>query len=113
MNGRQVVLRGLLGALAIAGAYAAWPIAAGYAACPERPACHGCGCKGGPGYRAPDGHCVGFRELDQVCGNPPNRCVFENAPGTGENRECALAPRRSNAIKDRQSSTYHFISSLG
>jgi len=30
----------------------------------------------------------GFKELDKVCGNPPSRCVFENAPGTGENREC-------------------------
>jgi hypothetical protein len=37
---------------------------------------------------------VGFRELDKICGNPPTRCVFENAPGTGANRECALAPRR-------------------
>jgi hypothetical protein len=65
--------------------------------CPTRPRCHGCGCAGGPGYRAPppDGHCVGFKELDKVCGNPPTtRCVFENAPHTGENRECALAPRR-------------------
>lgn len=75
-------------------AFAACPPAAAQAACPERPACHGCGCKGGPGYRAPDGHCVGFRDLDKVCGSPPDRCVFENAPGTGENRECALAPRR-------------------
>jgi hypothetical protein len=46
------------------------------------------------GLPRPDGHCVGFRELDKVCGNPPSRCVFENAPGTGENRECALAPRQ-------------------
>ncbi|RHZ93836.1 hypothetical protein D1920_20590 [Rhodopseudomonas palustris] len=70
----------------------AWP-AAGEAACPDRPPCKGCGCKGGTGYRAPDGHCVGFRELDRVCGVPPRRCVFENAPGTGANRDCALAPR--------------------
>ncbi|PZA12574.1 hypothetical protein DNX69_10510 [Rhodopseudomonas palustris] len=69
-----------------------WP-AAGEAACPELPPCKGCGCKGGTGYRAPDGHCVGFRELDRVCGAPPTRCVFENAPGTGANRECAAAPR--------------------
>jgi len=80
----------------------AGPMPAGHAACPERPACHGCGCKGGPGYRAPDGHCVGFKELAKVCGNPPDRCVFENAPGTGENRECAL-PSRRTTIKDRQS----------
>ena len=70
-------------------------ITATYAACPERPPCHGCGCKGGPGYRAPDRHCVGFRELDQICGNPPSRCTFENAPGTGANRECALKPQRA------------------
>jgi hypothetical protein len=95
----QPALRALLQALAIAAAYAAWPIAAGGAFCPERPPCHGCGCKGGPGYRAPDGHCVGFVELDKVCGNPPSRCVFENAPGTGENRECALARRRGNTAK--------------
>jgi hypothetical protein len=61
------------------------------AACPERPRCSGCGCKGGPGYRGPDGRCVGFKQLNKICGNPPeSRCTFENAPGTGENRECAL-----------------------
>ena len=74
-------------------AFGGWWPSTGQAACPERPPCHGCGCNGGPGYRAPDGHCVGFRELDKVCGNPPDRCVFENAPGTGANHECALAPR--------------------
>ena len=61
------------------------------AKCPERPPCKGCGCKGGPGYRGPDGRCVGFKALAKVCGNPPEtRCTFENAPGTGQNRECAL-----------------------
>jgi hypothetical protein len=61
------------------------------AACPDRPRCTGCGCKGGPGYRGPDGKCVGFKALDKICGNPPEkRCTFENAPGTGMNRACAL-----------------------
>ncbi|MCD2171754.1 hypothetical protein [Rhizobium sp. C4] len=61
------------------------------ARCPDRPACKGCGCKGGPGYRGPDGRCVGFKQLSKVCGNPPETfCTFENAPGTGANRECAL-----------------------
>ena len=56
--------------------------------------CRGCGCKGGPGYRhVASGRCVGFRDMDKTCGNPPGAaCVFENAPGTGANRECALAP---------------------
>jgi hypothetical protein len=61
--------------------------------CPERPRRSGCGCKGGPGYCAPDGHCVGFRKLDRICGMPPTtKCIFENAPGTGANHDCALAP---------------------
>lgn len=57
--------------------------------------CRGCGCKGGPGWRhTASGRCVGFRELAAKCGDPPSEklCVFENAPGTGANRECALAP---------------------
>ena len=64
-----------------------------FARCPERPPCKGCGCKGGPGYRVnATGKCVGFKALKAKCGDPPPlRCTFENAPGTGLNRECALA----------------------
>jgi len=57
--------------------------------------CRGCGCKGGPGWREiATGRCVGFRDIDRKCGRPPSStlCVFENAPGTGANRDCALAP---------------------
>ena len=57
--------------------------------------CSGCGCKGGPGWRhIASGRCVGFRELAAKCGEPPSPllCDFENAPGTGANRECARAP---------------------
>ena len=57
--------------------------------CPKLPACVGCGCRGGTGYRAPDDHCVGFRELAKVCGPVPTRvCKFENAPNTGRNKVC-------------------------
>jgi len=62
--------------------------------------CSGCGCKGGPGWRhIASGRCVGFRELAAKCGDPPSEllCVFENAPGTGANRACALAPARPPA----------------
>ncbi|GEM_PF-1807912 len=62
-----------------------------FANCPDRPACTGCGYKGGPGYRGPDGKCVGFKNLERICGDPPTtHCVFENAPGTGLNQACAL-----------------------
>lgn len=61
------------------------------AGCQPRARCEGCGCKGGPGYRGPNGKCVGFKNLEKICGSPPEtRCVFENAPGTGGNRECVL-----------------------
>lgn len=62
--------------------------------------CSGCGCKGGPGWRhLASGRCVGFRELAAKCGDPPSPtlCSFENAPGTGANRDCALAPARPEA----------------
>ncbi|KAB2919895.1 MAG: hypothetical protein F9K29_03260 [Hyphomicrobiaceae bacterium] len=43
--------------------------------------CRGCGCKGGPGYRAPGGKCVGFAELISRCGPPPHAgCARECAP---------------------------------
>ena len=42
--------------------------------------CSGCGCKGGPGYRGPDG-CVGWKQLIAVCGPPPHdRCARECEP---------------------------------
>src|SRR4051794_3626495 len=98
MNLQQCASRAFLAMLVAA----LWTGPASYATCPERPPCQGCGCKGGPGYRSPDGHCVGFRELDRICGSPPTRCVFENAPGTGENRECALAHPRGQPTKSGQ-----------
>lgn len=49
--------------------------------------CTGCGCKGGPGYRAParddgkKGHCASYARLVAECGPPPHeRCTRECAP---------------------------------
>ncbi len=45
---------------------------------PSAVACEGCGCGGGPGYRGPDGHCVGWAKLTHVCGEPPaTSCSYE------------------------------------
>ena len=89
-----VILTGFLAGLFSGAPFTAPVFAQSY---PDRPAGKGCGCKGGPGYRGPDGRCVGFKVLHKVCGNPPEtRCTFENAPGTGENRECALKSERKN-----------------
>jgi len=39
-----------------------------------------CGEKGGPGYRGPNGKCVGWASLARTCGNPPTlRCSVELA----------------------------------
>jgi hypothetical protein len=65
------------------------PVASPAVECHELPRCTGCGCKGGPGYRGPNGQCVSYAQLFKVCGNPPGSpCTFENAPNTGLNREC-------------------------
>ena len=42
--------------------------------------CRGCGCKGGPGWRGPDGACVHKATLAQICGSPPGApCKHEAA----------------------------------
>jgi hypothetical protein len=42
--------------------------------------CKGCGCKGGPGWRGPEGTCVSQARLGEICGSPPGApCVNEAA----------------------------------
>ncbi len=49
-------------------------------------ACDGCGCRGGPGYRGPNGKCVGWAQIGKVCGSPPTeRCTAEG-PAVGADR---------------------------
>ncbi len=43
--------------------------------------CHGCGCKGGPGYRDSDGKCVAWSQLIRRCGpSPHSGCTAECFP---------------------------------
>src|SRR5262245_4338920 len=99
LRGRPLLLAFLFAALLVASEVLA-------EGCPYRPPCSGCGCRGGPGYRGPDGQCVGFRQLDKVCGVPPTEnCVFENAPGTGANRECALRKKERRKPVNKKKET--------
>ena len=42
--------------------------------------CKGCGCKGGPGWRGPEGTCVSQAKLAEICGSPPGApCMKEAA----------------------------------
>ena len=41
-----------------------------------------CGSRGGPGWRGPDGRCVGRKNLNRICGVPPEtRWTGEGATG--------------------------------
>ena len=46
-------------------------------------ACSGCGCRGGPGYRAPNGRCVGWADIGRICGSPPSKNCTPEGPNAG------------------------------
>lgn len=54
--------------------------------CLAEPAAAECGERGGPGYRGPNGKCVGWAEMGRICGTPPDtRCRAEAvAPNAAE-----------------------------
>ncbi|HYP56979.1 MAG TPA: hypothetical protein VEQ35_01685 [Beijerinckia sp.] len=49
----------------------------------EAQTCKGCGCRGGPGYRAQDGHCTGWMTIGKLCGSPPGRGCRPEVPNAG------------------------------
>jgi hypothetical protein len=64
-------------------------------------ACPGCGCRGGPGYRGPDGKCVGWENIGRVCGSPPTtHCVSEiPSAGAGEAADYGVKALKSKKPK--------------
>lgn len=60
--------------------------------------CSGCGCRGGPGYRGPDGRCVGWKDIGKTCGSPPTtRCKAE-----GPNAGAEEAAAKGAAAREKQ-----------
>jgi len=54
--------------------------------------CKGCGCKGGPGWRGPDGTCASKSALATTCGSPAGApCKQESATRVCFGRQSALA----------------------
>ena len=57
---------------------------------------------GGPGYRGPDGRCVGWAALARVCGNPPSqKCTAERSQTKathGPERESDMRTYRERAM---------------
>ena len=67
--------------------------------CDSPAAAAGCGSLGGPGYRGPDGRCVGWADIGRTCGNPPTVCtensvlidyVIESPNVSGDDRSVML-----------------------
>ena len=54
----------------------------------------GCGSRGGPGYRGPDGRCVGWKRLKRVCGEPPETLCTREAPAEGPRSKAPDGPDR-------------------
>lgn len=70
-------------------------------------AASGCGSRGGPGYRGPNGRCVGWDQLGRVCGTPPTtRCTSEavavGAPEHADGQEKLRSELRIKRETDRQ-----------
>ncbi|HEV7286316.1 MAG TPA: hypothetical protein VGN75_15785 [Kaistia sp.] len=56
-------------------------------------ACSGCGCRGGPGYRGPNGRCVSWANIGRVCGSPPGERCSPEAPNAGAEEAARLGVR--------------------
>jgi hypothetical protein len=64
------------------------PSALAQEACP----CKGCGCKGGPGWRGPEGTCVSQAKLAEICGSPAGvPCTQEGASRVCFGKQSAIA----------------------
>ena len=58
--------------------------------------CKGCGCKGGPGWRGPDGFCVSTSKLAEVCGSPAGApCKQEAATRVCFGKQSTLTDRET------------------
>ncbi|MGE5259870.1 MAG: hypothetical protein ACM3MH_03215 [Actinomycetota bacterium] len=62
--------------------------------------CQGCGCKGGTGWRGPDGACVPRTSLAQICGSPAGApCKQENAPRVCFGKQAFSTPKAKTAAQ--------------
>lgn len=56
-------------------------------------ACSGCGCRGGPGYRGPNGQCVSWNSIGKVCGSPPSSRCSAEGPNAGAEEAADLGDK--------------------
>jgi hypothetical protein len=61
-------MRALIAGSLVLISFAFLPLASPPVLAQEACRCKGCGCKGGPGWRGPEGTCVSAAKLAQICG---------------------------------------------
>lgn len=67
-------------------------------------ACSGCGCRGGPGYRGPNGRCVGWSDIGRTCGAPPTTHCTPEGPNAGAEEAAKLGVKAIEAGKPKADS---------
>jgi hypothetical protein len=65
-------------------------------------ACSGCGCRGGPGYRAPNGRCVGWADIGRICGSPPSKNCTPEGPNAGAGEAADYGVKALEAKRPKQ-----------
>ena len=70
--------------------------------------CQGCGCKGGAGWRGPDGACVPRASLAQICGTPAGApCKQEDAKRVCFGKQALASPKpRRKHNRSRRASDF-------
>jgi len=63
-------------------------------------ACSGCGCRGGPGYRGPNGKCVSWAQIGKICGSPPTEKCTPEGPNVGAD-EAAAEGAKIEQLRDQ------------
>ena len=67
-------------------------------------ACSGCGCRGGPGYRGPNGRCVGWSDIGRTCGDPPITHCSAEGPNAGADEAAKAGLKAIEAGKPKANS---------
>jgi hypothetical protein len=65
--------------------------------------CDRCGCRGGPGYRGPNGRCVGWADIGRTCGSPPTTRCKPEGPNAGADEAAKHGIKAIEAGKPKNS----------
>lgn len=64
-----------------------------------------CGSRGGPGYRGPNGRCVGWDQLGRVCGSPPTTYCTSESVAVGAPEHAVGQERLRGELRQKRDSS--------